>query len=236
MFKIPVLIIEDIKEMSSLLSEHISGLYPYEIVGIAPTIADARMMINHLKPSLLILDNFLPDGTGLDLIKSLRAKDNPIDVIFVTAANDSKTAVTAVRYGAFDYLLKPFSLEQITDSLERYFEFNRSVHIEKGENINQSFVKRIYNTHLNPDNITKRPKGIDSITLQRVIDSFEKGKSYTACQISEKTAISRTTARRYLEYATNIGQLNADIEHGRVGRPQRIFSRIYNKQKDNKEL
>lgn len=233
MFKIPVLIVEDIPEMSSLLSEHISSLYPYQVVGIAPTIADARMMINHLKPSLILLDNFLPDGTGLSLIKSLRAKDNPIDVIFVTAANDSETAVTAIRYGAFDYLLKPFSLEQISDSLERYFEFNRSVFIEKDENINQSFVKRIYNTHLNSDNMMNHPKGIDSITLQKVLGAFEEGESYTADKISEKTAISRTTARRYLEYATNIGQLNADIEHGKVGRPQRIFSKAMNKQAMN---
>ncbi|PWI32674.1 response regulator [Vibrio albus] len=229
MFKIPVLIVEDIKEMSGLLSEHISGLYPYQVVGIAPTIADARMMINHLKPSLILLDNFLPDGLGLDLIKSLRAKDNPVDVIFVTAANDSETAVTAVRYGAFDYLLKPFSLEQINNSLERYFEFNRSVFIEKDENINQSFVKRIYNTHLTPDNAMTHPKGIDAITLQKVVAAFGEGETYTAAQISDKTAISRTTARRYLEYATTTGQLKADIEYGKVGRPLRIFSRAHNK-------
>ncbi|MCF7362062.1 MULTISPECIES: response regulator [Vibrio] len=231
MFNIPVLIVEDIKEMSSMLSEHISGLYPYQVIGIAPTIAEAKVMINHLKPALIILDNFLPDGTGLDLLKYLRAKDNPVDVIFVTAANDSQTAVTTVRYGAFDYLLKPFSLEQVTDSLERYFEFNRSVYIEKGENINQSFVKRIYNTHLNSDSMTKRPKGIDSITLQRVLEAFDDGESYTSVDISEKTTISRTTARRYLEYATNIGQLVADIEYGKVGRPQRVFRKVYNKQK-----
>ncbi|MGL6259563.1 response regulator [Vibrio sp. WXL210] len=223
MFKVKVLIVEDIKEMSSLLSEHISKLYPYEVVGIAPTIADARMMINHLKPTLLILDNFLPDGTGLNLIKSLRAKDNPVDVIFVTAASESETAVTAIRYGAFDYLLKPFSLEQITDSLERYFEFSRSVHIEKNENINQAFVKKIYNTHLNSDSVINHPKGIDVITLQKVLAVFEEGEEYTADVISEKTSISRTTARRYLEYAANIGQLSADIKHGKVGRPQRTF-------------
>lgn len=229
MFKIPVLIVEDIKEMSSLLSEHISSLYPYQVVGIAPTIADARMMINHLKPSLIILDNYLPDGTGLSLIKSLRAKDNPIDVIFVTAANDSETAVSAIRFGAFDYLLKPFSLNQISDSLERYFEFNRSVFIEKDENINQAFVKRMYNTHLISDNVTNYPKGIDAITLHKVLSAFGESDVYTADMISEKTAISRTTARRYLEYATNTGQLSADIEHGKVGRPQRTFRVTSNK-------
>ena len=223
MNKIPVLIVEDIKEMSSLLSEHISTLYRYQVVGIAPSIADARMMINHLKPSLIILDNFLPDGTGLDLLKSLRSKDNPVDVIFVTAANDSETAVTAIRYGAFDYLLKPFSLNQISDSLGRYYEFNKSVFIEKDENINQSFVKRIYNTHLTSDSTANHPKGIDAITLEKVLSAFAEGEVYTSEMISEKTAISRTTARRYLEYATNIGHLSADIVHGKVGRPQRYF-------------
>jgi response regulator of citrate/malate metabolism len=223
MFRIPVLIVEDIKEMSSLLSEHISSIYPYQVVGIAPTIADARMMINHLKPALILLDNYLPDGTGLDLIKSLRAKGSTVDVVFCTAANDSETAVTAIRFGAFDYLLKPFSLDQVSDTLERYFEFNRSVYIEKDENINQSFVKRIYNTHLNADNMVNHPKGIDTITLQKVLSAFGEGEAYTAEMISKKTEVSRTTARRYLEYATNIGQLTADIEHGKVGRPQRSF-------------
>ena len=84
-------------------------------------------MINHLRPQLVILDNFLPDGTGLKLLKNLRAKDNPVDVLFVTAANNNENVITAVRYGAFDYLIKPFSLDKLSDSLQRYYDFSKSL-------------------------------------------------------------------------------------------------------------
>lgn len=221
MSKIKVLIVEHTKEIASLLSEHIAKLFPYHVVGIAPTIADAKMMINHLRPQLVILDNFLPDGTGLKLLKNLRAKDNPVDVLFVTAANNNENVITAVRYGAFDYLIKPFSLDKLSDSLQRYYDFSKS--LSNDEQVNQSAVSKIYNTHISRESISRHPKGIDEITLQKILVAFDEGEVYTSESICEKASVSRTTARRYLEYAANLGYLSADIEHGRVGRPQRCY-------------
>lgn len=226
MNRIKVLIVEDVKEMSGLLSEHIAKLYFFEVVGIASTIADAQVMLHHFKPHLMLLDNFLPDGTGLDLLRSLRKKNQQIDVLFVTAANNIETALCAMRYGAFDYMIKPFAMEQINDSLERYYNFHKHIALRNDDNVNQSFINKLYNTHICTDSVGQHPKGIDDITLQRVISVFDDEQVYTSDSICDKAGISKTTARRYLEYAVVRGFLSANVVLGKVGRPQRCYQKV----------
>jgi response regulator of citrate/malate metabolism len=226
MNKIKVLVVEDVKEMSCLLSEHISKLYSYEVVGIAATIADARVMLRHFKPHLMLLDNFLPDGTGLELLLSLRKNSDPVDVLFVTAANNIDTALSAMRNGAFDYMIKPFAVQQINDSLERYYDFHKHITLRGNDNVNQSFVNKLYNTHMSKGTLIEHPKGIDDITLQRILSVLDDTQEYTSDAICDKAGVSKTTARRYLEYAVVSGYLSANVVLGKVGRPQRCYQKV----------
>ena len=225
MNKIKVLIVEDMEEISELLCNFISKFYPYEVVGISSSISDARVSLQYVKPDLIILDNNLPDGTGIEFLMSLRRKSNLVDVLFITATNNINTALTAMRYGAFNYIIKPFSLERINDSLERYYEFYKNIALRDDDQINQYFVNKLYNTHLSVANISEHPKGIDDITLQRILSAFINNIEYTSDGISTETSVSKTTARRYLEYAVVRGFLTANVMLGKVGRPQRIYRR-----------
>jgi two-component system nitrogen regulation response regulator GlnG len=65
------------------------------------------------EPSVLLLDVFLPEHNGLELFRKIRAINHKIPVIFITADTSSETAIQAMRAGAFDYLSKPLSLDQI---------------------------------------------------------------------------------------------------------------------------
>ncbi|WP_459594734.1 response regulator [Dickeya ananatis] len=89
------------------------------LLGSADTLADARIAIAAQKPDLVMLDNYLPDGTGIDMMKHLRATQPEVDVIFITAANDIETIKAAIRHGASDYLVKPFILERLEEALKK---------------------------------------------------------------------------------------------------------------------
>jgi nitrogen regulation protein NR(I) len=62
---------------------------------------------------LVLLDNRMPDLTGLDVLKGLKKTFPKIPVIIMTAFGTTETAIEAMRLGAFDYVLKPFELEEI---------------------------------------------------------------------------------------------------------------------------
>ncbi|MEJ1741337.1 response regulator, partial [Escherichia coli] len=68
------------------------------------------------------------------------------------------------------------------------------------------------------------PTGIDALTLNAVRKLFkEPGVQHTAETVAQALTISRTTARRYLEYCASRHLVIAEIVHGKVGRPQRIY-------------
>jgi CitB family two-component system response regulator MalR len=74
-------------------------------------------MARNLRPHLVLLDLGLPGGDGIALLRHLRARGAPIDVIVVTAATRSETVRATVRLGIVDYLVKPFEPERLRKSL-----------------------------------------------------------------------------------------------------------------------
>lgn len=69
---------------------------------------------------LIILDIRLPGGSGVEWVTEMREQGNHIDVIFMTAQADLETAISALRAGAEDFIMKPFKIEQIIAAVERY--------------------------------------------------------------------------------------------------------------------
>ncbi len=77
------------------------------------------------KPDVLLLDILLPEVSGMDLAREIRAIDIRLPVIFITATNDSDTAIEAMKMGAYDYLLKPLDIRQVRTLVERALETRR---------------------------------------------------------------------------------------------------------------
>lgn len=70
------------------------------------------------KPDAVFLDILLPDGSGLDLLKEIKAKDQDTPIVMVTGFKDAENVVRAFREGAFDCLLKPYNYDYLkTDIL-----------------------------------------------------------------------------------------------------------------------
>ncbi len=82
-------------------------------VEAAPTLADARAAIQKNEPDLVLCDLMLPDGSGIDILREIKAQNPSIAVIMITAHTSTKSAVDALKAGAFDYIAKPFDIEEL---------------------------------------------------------------------------------------------------------------------------
>ena len=108
--KIKILYIEDDLIAAEIVVEFLQS-YDFE-VEFCDTITTALSLLQQKEFHLLLLDLTLPDFSGLELIKKVRQSQN-IPIIVLSAHSETKTKVTAFRYGANDYMVKPISLEEL---------------------------------------------------------------------------------------------------------------------------
>ena len=220
-----VMIIEDDLAIAELHHKYLSQLAGLEVVGIATTRIEAEMQLDILKPDLLLMDVYLPDGTGLEILNTLRANNQTCDVILITAARDVDTLQQAMRGGVVDYLLKPVMFPRLDAALKKYVSQRQQLDIV--ESLDQNLVDKMLQSHANQDNLPNRlPTGIDGVTLDKIRELFLNGSVLTADEAGEKIGVSRTTARRYLEYLISTGELEADLNYGSVGRPERCYKKV----------
>jgi two-component system, NtrC family, nitrogen regulation response regulator GlnG len=95
----------------------------------APTAAEGLKLVHDRSPDVVVLDLQLPDRSGLEVFKELRALDAKRPVLFITAHGTAETAIEAMKGGAFDYLVKPVDLERLSQILERAFTAARLMRV-----------------------------------------------------------------------------------------------------------
>lgn len=225
---IRVVIAEDdvrIAEIQQRFMERVEG---FEVAGLAHTLEQAKQMVEILEPDLLLLDIHFPDGNGLDFLNNMREQKLSTDVILMTAARDIDTLKSAMHSGIFDYIVKPLVFERFQDSLQRYhqhFEHLNSLHRVDQQAIDALIPRGGVEPHKSTSE-SALPKGIDAITLEKVRDLFQSVEnSIGASTVGETIGVSRTTARRYLEYLVSSRELVVDVNYGGVGRPERYYCR-----------
>jgi nitrogen regulation protein NR(I) len=86
-------------------------------------------LVEREKPDAVLLDVRLPDLSGLDVLKELRAIDPKLPVIVMTTHGTAETAIEAMQRGAFDYLLKPWNLDELTNLVNQALEAGRLSHV-----------------------------------------------------------------------------------------------------------
>jgi two-component system response regulator PilR (NtrC family) len=79
----------------------------------AQSLEQARAALQKEEPDLILCDLMLPDGSGIDLLREAKAQNPSIAVVMITAHTSTKTAVEALKAGAFDYIAKPFDIEEL---------------------------------------------------------------------------------------------------------------------------
>lgn len=221
-----VMIVEDEPNLASLHREFIEQNFNLRVVGIAATLLQAKSLLQRMQPRLLLLDNYLPDGQGIDLLNSPLLKNIDCSVIFITAASDMHTCSQAMRAGAFDYIIKPVSFHRLRSSLERFMQFVHTVRNVKV--IDQQGLDRLYNLPASGPQVTPLTKGIEPNTLELVQRVFlnSPSRSWSVDEVVEQIGISKTTGRRYLEYCVETLFIEIEMQYGNIGHPRRLYRKV----------
>ncbi len=106
---INVVIIEDDPMVAGINRDFVNSVAGFRVAGIAGTASEGLDQTVSLKPELALIDVFLPDQSGLMLLREMRRLQIPSDAILITAAHDAESVENAFRYGAVDYIVKPFN-------------------------------------------------------------------------------------------------------------------------------
>ena len=217
---IKILIVEDDPAIAEIHRRFVQRLAGFEVLGVALTLFDAREQIGILKPDLVLLDVWLPDGEGFSLLRELRQSGAHLDVILLTAAREAAALQEAMRLGVVDFILKPVVFERLRDTLGNYAESRAA--LAALADIDQQAVDALFGTPLQQVAAGGLPKGIDALTLQRVLAALNL-QGASAEEIGSRVGVSRTTARRYLEFLVGQQLASPELEYGTVGRPERRY-------------
>lgn len=224
MRRIEVLIVEDNTKISRTHQAFVEKVGGFQVTGIANTIAEARLMLDTLEPDLILLDIYFPEENGIDFLKELRA-EHATDVILITAAREVEMLHRALQGGAFDYMIKPVFFERFNEALCNYRSYREQLASTKS--LTQEEADRLFRASSagvlpGSDDL---PKGIDMVTLNTIMQVFEKDREacLSATEVGKRTGVSRTTARKYLEYLISAGSLRINLDYGTKGRPERKY-------------
>lgn len=222
---IRLVIAEDDAQIAEIQRRFIERMEQFDVVGIAHSLEEARDLVDVLEPELLLLDVHFPSGTGLDLLRELRAAKKRTDVILITAAKEVTTLQEALRGGVFDYILKPLVFDRMQETLLEYQHHLEKLHaIHSLEQTDVDVLLPRTGAATRTRAAEHLPKGIDALTLDKVRETLtQTDASFSAEEMGGKIGASRTTARRYLEYLVSCGELHADVAYGSVGRPERRY-------------
>lgn len=217
---IKILIVEDDPAIAEIHRRFVQRLTGFEVLGVALTLFDAREQIDILKPDLVLLDVWLPDGEGFALLRELRQAGAGLDVILLTAAREASALQEAMRLGVVDFILKPVVFERLRDTLDNYRQSRAA--LAALADIDQQAVDALLGSPLQQVAAAGLPKGIDALTLQRVLAALTLAGA-SAEEIGSRVGVSRTTARRYLEFLVGQQLASPELEYGTVGRPERRY-------------
>jgi len=218
---INTLIVEDdpiLAEAHRTFTERVPG---FVVAGVALLGTDALRLVATRPVDVLLLDVNLPDMSGIELCRSLRAHGSAVDVIAVTSARDLGTVRAAVSLGVVQYLLKPFSFASFQDKLQAYAEYRRRS-AQAPQQLAQTDVDRaLAALHENP--VRPLPKGLTEATLGAIVELLRKRAGLSAAQCAQGVGISVQTARRYLEYLVAQRLAVRTPIYGGAGRPEQHY-------------
>ncbi|MDN7132290.1 response regulator [Halomonas sp. MC140] len=225
-----ILVIEDdfrIADIHKAFIEQSDGFY---VVGMARNGSEAKvLMAQHADDiHLVLLDAYLPDVEGLELLWAIRRDYVHVDIVMVTAAREVETISEALRGGVFDYLIKPIEAARMSQMLIR-FRREREVLANYAE-LSQDELDHVL-ARVQPSGAGRSaqkarvlPKGIDRLTLRAVVAALQaSSQPQAAMQVAREMGTSRSTARRYLEFLVSVQLVNAELGYGDVGRPERRY-------------
>jgi response regulator of citrate/malate metabolism len=221
-----VIIVEDDFRVANIWRQFTDSLTDFHVLGETRTGEDALDFIQNNHVDLMIMDVYMPDLDGVGLLHKIRELALPLDAIAITAAKESDIVQQIIRMGVIDYIIKPCGFERFQIALRRFLKFREAFHHPELEQDKIDTLLRSSEA-TGSDQSRALPKGLQEITLKRVLRYFEQNPfSRSAEEISKSTGLSPATAQRYLRYMASENMIKKELTYGSQGRPEHKYSRV----------
>ncbi|MFD7817575.1 response regulator [Streptomyces sp. NPDC059785] len=219
---IEVLVVDDDTRVARVNAAYVGKVAGFQVAGEAHTAAEALHRMETLpRLDLVLMDHYLPDDTGLSVVREMRQRGRRTDVIMVTAARDVATVQEAMRQGALQYLVKPFAFAGLRAKLEAYAELRRT--LDGGGEAERAEVDRLFGA-LSTGAEPGLPKGHSPTTAELVRRALVSAEGpLSAQEVAEVTGLSRQTAQRYLKLLERTGRARLTLRYGEAGRPEHRY-------------
>lgn len=205
-----VLVVDDDFRVAGLHRDAVAAVPGFHALEPARSLAAARAAIDEHRPDLVLVDNYLPDGEGVDLVRVI-----DVDAMVLSAATDAHTIRRALRAGAIGYLIKPFEARALRERLERYSRYRN---VLDASDLEQDDIDRALSiVHGGPATTTR------SATEQMILATLGAGEA-SAGEVAAACGISRATAQRHLAAMAARGVVEVRLRYGSTGRPEHRYA------------
>lgn len=199
-----------------MIEENISESDVYRVVGVFDDSYELVECLEESPAELVIFDYFgilYPQGEYI--LQKIRGKGIKTDIIVTTSKKESDVLQTALRYGAVDYLMKPYTAERLQTALAKYRMRRRILDTQK--RVDQKTADLI----ISPPSNAVPPKGIQEKTACKIIDTLKenRGEWMSGDAVAKEAGLTGVTARKYLTYLADCGMVWGEMDYDTGGRP-----------------
>ncbi|MEB8340622.1 response regulator [Streptomyces endophyticus] len=211
-----VLVVDDDFHVAGLHASHVAQAPGFTVVATAQSAEQAREVVREQVVDLALVDVYLPDGSGVDLVREL-----PCDCFVLSAATEGRTVRAALSAGALAYLAKPFPPQRLIDRLRGYARYRRAL---DSAHVDQDTIDEAVATLSAPAPRRDRPTGAHAATRQLVLATVRQtADAVSAAEVGRSIGISRATAQRHLAGLCTDGLLRMRLRYGATGRPEQEY-------------
>lgn len=224
-----VLIVEDDPMVAKLNEDFLKNIPTTYVVDSCRSTNEATTALHTHEVDVILLDNYLPNQTGIEFLSELRKQKNKVSVILITAANDMETIQKALALGAIDYLVKPFTVERFSLAIQKVI--NQKKLLSQLDHANQENIDALFNEqptkqHLSSPLSENLPKGLARLTMEKVIQKIEEEElPFSTEELAKKIGISRISTKKYLIFLVDSHYLTEHIVYQEIGRPITRYKR-----------
>ncbi|GAA4784559.1 response regulator [Microbacterium gilvum] len=207
---IRVLIVDDDFRVSGIHRDLVDARPGFTALPPVRDAASARIAIRDLRPDLLLLDVYLPDGDGIEI-----GREAGIDRFVLSAADDVPTVRRALASGALHYLVKPFDPRALQDRLDRYLRYRNL--LASGSVTQETIDRAVGVLHGGA-----APAPARAGTQQLLLDALAEGEA-SSVELAARAGVSRATAQRHLAELAARGAVEVSLQYGTAGRPEHRY-------------
>ncbi|MBE0487332.1 response regulator [Marinobacter sp.] len=184
------LILEDDELVGELLETVVAGIHQGAAVSLARSLTEARQLIDGSdRYQLYLVDWQLPDGSGLELVKQVRARDRDVPIVMVSGRSDRESVIKAAHHGISGYITKPLDVQLLHERLSKLVPSEAAGHGSADEYLQASL-----------NSVIQLPTDIDPAD---VLDLIGRQQELSPAQLAERWREEAALTARLLDVANS---------------------------------